>query len=108
MAGRNFPPSRLSRLESLRSLARRLRWWRKFNSLSAHVLHWRHIVWSCERRERGLQDTGGGSTTVSANGNFSLSTRVADSAIYAVTVETQPTGQTGTVTAGSALSVVRT
>jgi uncharacterized repeat protein (TIGR03803 family) len=47
-----------------------------------------------------LQNSGGNTTTVSANGNFTFSTPVTNSAVYAVTVLTQPTGQTCTVTSG--------
>ena len=47
-----------------------------------------------------LQNSGGNTTTVSANGNFTFSMPVTNSAIYAVTVLTQPTGQTCTVTSG--------
>jgi uncharacterized repeat protein (TIGR03803 family) len=48
-----------------------------------------------------LQKSGGDNTTVSANGSFTFSTQVPNGVAYAVTVLTQPTGQTCTVTSGS-------
>jgi len=48
-----------------------------------------------------LQNSGGNDITVSANGNFRFSTSVANSIAYAVTVLTQPNGQTCAVTSGS-------
>jgi 6-phosphogluconolactonase (cycloisomerase 2 family) len=48
-----------------------------------------------------LQDNGGDNLTVSANGAFTFATALASGTAYAVTVLTQPTGQTCTVTAGS-------
>jgi uncharacterized repeat protein (TIGR03803 family) len=48
-----------------------------------------------------LQNSGGNNTTVSANGSFTFSTQVANGAAYALTVLTQPTGQTCDVTSGS-------
>jgi uncharacterized repeat protein (TIGR03803 family) len=48
-----------------------------------------------------LQNSGGNTTAVSANGSFAFSTQVANGAAYAVTVLTQPTGQTCSVMAGS-------
>lgn len=48
-----------------------------------------------------LQDNGGDNLSVSQNGAFTFATAVAVGANYAVTVATQPTGQTCTVTSGS-------
>jgi uncharacterized repeat protein (TIGR03803 family) len=48
-----------------------------------------------------LQNNGGNSTTVSANGSFTFSAQVASGLTYTVSVLTQPTGQTCVATAGS-------
>jgi N-acetylneuraminic acid mutarotase len=48
-----------------------------------------------------LQDNGGNSTPVAANGTFSFSTPVASGSNYAVTILTQPAGQNCAVTDGS-------
>jgi large repetitive protein len=48
-----------------------------------------------------LQDNGGNNLTLSANGNFTFSTALAGGTAYAVTVLTQPTGQSCNVTNGS-------
>jgi len=48
-----------------------------------------------------LQDNGGDNLTVNANGPFTFATALAQGAAYAVTVKTNPTGQTCTVTNGS-------
>jgi len=48
-----------------------------------------------------LQDNGGDNLAVSASGSFTFATKVNSGAAYAVTVMTQPTGQTCTVTDGS-------
>jgi hypothetical protein len=48
-----------------------------------------------------LQDNGGDNLTVSANGPFTFATKLASGAAYAVTVQTNPTGQTCTVASGS-------
>ena len=48
-----------------------------------------------------LQDNGGNNLTVSASGSFTFGTAVASGAVYSVTVLTQPTGQSCTVTNGS-------
>ena len=48
-----------------------------------------------------LQNNGSDATTVSANGAFTFSNGTASGASYSVTVETQPTGQTCSVSAGS-------
>jgi trimeric autotransporter adhesin len=48
-----------------------------------------------------LQNGGGGSLTVTANGQFSFATPIAPGNPYAVTVQTQPAGQTCTVSNGS-------
>ena len=48
-----------------------------------------------------LQDNGGNNLAVSASGSFTFSTAVASGAAYSVTVLTQPTGQSCTVTNGS-------
>jgi len=53
-----------------------------------------------------LQNNAGNATTVSANGSFTFSTPVAYNGSYAVTVGTQPTGQTCTVSNGSGSGVV--
>jgi len=50
-----------------------------------------------------LQNSGGNTTTVAANGTFSFSTQATSGTSYAVTVLTQPTGQTCTVTSGSGI-----
>ncbi len=47
-----------------------------------------------------LQDNTGDATSVSVNGSFAFATKVARGAAYAVTVLTQPTGQTCTVANG--------
>ena len=48
-----------------------------------------------------LQNNGGNATTVSANGAFDFSSAVASGSGYSVTVETQPSGQTCSVSGGS-------
>ena len=48
-----------------------------------------------------LLDNGGNSLTVTANGIFTFKTALASGATYNVTVSTQPTGETCTVTNGS-------
>ena len=48
-----------------------------------------------------LGDATGGSSTVTANGTFTLPTRLEGGAAYAVTVTTQPTGQTCSVDSGA-------
>jgi len=48
-----------------------------------------------------LQDNGGNNLAVSANGAFTFTNAVANGAAYSVTVSTQPTGQSCTVTNGS-------
>jgi 6-phosphogluconolactonase (cycloisomerase 2 family) len=48
-----------------------------------------------------LQDNGGDNLTVSANGTFTFATSVSAGGAYAVTVLTQPTGQTCTVSNGT-------
>lgn len=48
-----------------------------------------------------LLNNGGNSTTVNANGSFTFSTAINSGSAYAVTVGTQPTGQTCAVTTGS-------
>jgi len=48
-----------------------------------------------------LQNNGADNLTLSASGPFTFGTRIAKGAAYAVTVKTQPTGQTCTVTNGS-------
>ena len=45
-----------------------------------------------------LQDNGGDNLTVSANGSFTFATKLASGASYNVTVQTNPAGQTCTVT----------
>jgi N-acetylneuraminic acid mutarotase len=54
-------------------------------------------------RSLTLQDNGGDSTTVTASGGFSSSTPVSSGSNYAVTIMTQPVGQTCSVTNGSGL-----
>src|SRR5262249_32952128 len=48
-----------------------------------------------------LQDNGGDNLTATASGAFSFATKVASGSAYAVTVLTQPNGQTCTITSGS-------
>lgn len=48
-----------------------------------------------------LQDNGGDNLSVSQNGSFTFATQVNSGAAYSVTVMTQPSGQTCTVTNGS-------
>jgi hypothetical protein len=48
-----------------------------------------------------LLDNGGDALTVTANGTFTFKTKVASGKPYSVTVGTQPTGETCTVTGGS-------
>jgi hypothetical protein len=48
-----------------------------------------------------LLDNGGDSLKVTANGKFTFTTALAGGATYSVTVGTEPTGETCTVTAGS-------
>lgn len=52
-----------------------------------------------------LNDNGADPLTLNANGTFTFPTRVAHQGSYLVTVGTQPTGQTCTVTQGSGSSV---
>jgi hypothetical protein len=52
-----------------------------------------------------LQNNGGNNLTVSANGSFTFTTPVNYGGSYAVTVLTQPTGQTCTVSSGSGSNV---
>ena len=48
-----------------------------------------------------LQDNGGDDLSVSANGAFTFATALASGAAYNVTVKTNPSGQTCTVSNGS-------
>ena len=48
-----------------------------------------------------LQDNGGDNLSVTANGSFTFATALATGAAYSVTVKTNPSGQTCTVTSGS-------
>ncbi len=48
-----------------------------------------------------LQDNGSDSLSVTANGSFTFATQLASGAAYAVTVQTNPSGQTCTVSDGS-------
>ena len=48
-----------------------------------------------------LQDNGGDNLSLSANGPFTFATPLAGGAAYSVTVKTNPSGQTCTVTSGS-------
>ena len=48
-----------------------------------------------------LQDNGGDDLSVSANGSFTFATKLASGAAYAVTVKTNPSGQTCSVSNGS-------
>ena len=48
-----------------------------------------------------LQDNGGDNLSVTANGTFTFATALANGAAYNVTVLTNPSGQTCTVTNGS-------
>ena len=48
-----------------------------------------------------LQDNGGDDLTIGADGNFTFPTTLADGAAYAVTVGTQPSGETCSVANGS-------
>ena len=48
-----------------------------------------------------LNDNGGDNLTVTANGSFAFPTQLASGAAYAVTVKTQPSGQTFTVSSGT-------
>ena len=48
-----------------------------------------------------LQNNGGSNLTVSANGNFTFATAINSGTAYAVTVLTQPTGQSCQVTSGA-------
>ena len=48
-----------------------------------------------------LQDNGGDNLSVSANGSFTFATSLAAGTAYSVTVKTNPSGQTCTVTSGS-------
>ncbi len=48
-----------------------------------------------------LQDNGGDDLTINSNGSFTFATPVAQGATYSVTVLTQPSGQTCSVTNGS-------
>ena len=48
-----------------------------------------------------LQNNGGDNLAIGANGAFTFTTQLADGAAYAVTVKTQPNGQSCTVTNGS-------
>lgn len=53
-----------------------------------------------------LQDNGGDTLTVAANGSFTFATPLAYQGSYNVTVSTQPTGQTCTVSSGAGSSVI--
>ena len=48
-----------------------------------------------------LQDNGGDNLSVTANGSFTFATSLASGAAYSVTVKTNPSGQTCTVSGGS-------
>jgi hypothetical protein len=48
-----------------------------------------------------LQDNGGDDLTINSNGSFTFATSIATGNAYAVTIETQPTGQNCTVTNGA-------
>ena len=48
-----------------------------------------------------LQNNGGSNLTASANGAFTFTTAVESGGAYSVTVLTQPSGQTCTVTSGT-------
>jgi hypothetical protein len=48
-----------------------------------------------------LQDNGGDNLSVTANGSFTFPTQLASGAAYAVTVKTQPSGQTCAVSGGT-------
>ena len=48
-----------------------------------------------------LQDNGGDNLSVTANGSFTFATSLASGTAYSVTVKTNPSGQTCTVTSGS-------
>jgi hypothetical protein len=48
-----------------------------------------------------LQDNGGDNLSVTANGSFTFPTQLASGAAYAVTVKTQPSGQTCVVSSGN-------
>jgi hypothetical protein len=48
-----------------------------------------------------LLDNGGNALTVSANGSFTFTTKIASGSAYSVTVGTEPTGETCNVTNGS-------
>ena len=48
-----------------------------------------------------LQDNGGDNLSVTANGSFTFATSLASGAAYSVTVKTNPSGQTCTVSSGS-------
>src|SRR6266849_7004411 len=48
-----------------------------------------------------LQDNGGDNRTISANGGFTFATALTDTSTYAVTVLTQPAGETCSVTHGA-------
>ena len=48
-----------------------------------------------------LQDNGGDNLSVTANGSFTFPTQLASGAAYAVTVKTQPAGQTCAVSGGT-------
>ena len=48
-----------------------------------------------------LRDNGGDDLSVSANGSFAFATKLVDGAAYAVTVKTNPSGQTCSVSNGS-------
>ena len=52
-----------------------------------------------------LQDNGGNSTTLSANGSYTFSGQIASGSPYAVTVSTQPPGQSCSVTNGSGMVI---
>jgi hypothetical protein len=57
-------------------------------------------------RNMVLQENGGNDTTVSADGSFAFSTRVARGTPYAVTILTQPAGQSCTIGAGSGAAIL--
>jgi hypothetical protein len=58
-----------------------------------------------EGRQVTLLNNGADPITIAANGSFTFNTPLVYDGAYAVTVGTQPTGQTCTVTSGSATNV---
>ena len=95
----------LHRLQRLGRRGHRQRHQRHGHLLDEHLHHRRHGLGLAAGQQVTLNNNGANPTTVTANGAFTFSTPVASDGSYAVTVGTQPTGQTCTVSNGSGAGV---